>query len=136
MEKKEFTLLPEGEYFIQMKNFEEVETKNGKGRHIKAAFEIVDGVYKNRLIFDSFLTEHESAKAVEVGQARLNNYLKAVGLNGGMDAIGHDTTQLAEYLGMPLVAKVKIQKGTPYKESSGRVQKGKDQNKIVTFKMR
>lgn len=42
-----FELLPKGAYVIKIKRAEECENKNGNGSHIKVAFDIAEGQYKD-----------------------------------------------------------------------------------------
>lgn len=135
-EKKSYDPIPENEYLLRATRFEETKTKNGKGTMVKAGFEVVNGDHKGRLVFENFLVEHTSPMAQKIGIERLENYLKAVGVDDGLEGLGHDRTQLADYTEIPFIAKVVIEEGSEYTAADGSTRMGKDRNKIVSFKAR
>jgi len=134
--KKGFDPIPEGDYLVRMNRQEEATTRNG-GKMIKASFQIVKGDYKDRLLFENFLVEHTSKKAVEIGKDRLSNYLKAVGAEGGLDTIDQDLSRLEDYMELPFIAKVVVKEEEQYLDkATGQTKTAKASNKIVTFKAR
>ena len=135
-EKGTFEPLPESDYLVRMTRYEEKPTKKGNGVGAFVTFQVVKGDYKNRLIFDYFLVEHENPKAQEIGLERLNNYLKAVGVSGGMDELGDDRTQISDYLELPFIGSTIIEEGSEYTNKEGNVVMGKAKNKIKSFKSR
>lgn len=124
--KKGFEPLPEGTYLVRMNRVEEKTTKTGKGVKLEAGFQVIDGDYKNRLIFHNFLIEHENPEAANIGGEQLDQYLKAVGVMEGRDGIGYDNSRVSEYLETPLKVNVKIQEDVGYRP----------RNKITKFKSR
>jgi len=128
----EFLPLPVGDYLLRMNRFEEKATKAGNGKLISASFQIVNGEYKNRLIFHNFLVEHTSAKAQEIGTEQLDRYLKAVGVEGGLEGIDYDRTQLENYTELPFIATLKIEEAKEY--APGKISKAR--NNIVKFMAR
>lgn len=133
--KGEFKPITAGDYLLRMTRVEEVDTRNG-GRMVKATFQVVNGDAKNRLIFESFLTQHGNPTAEKIGKERLSKFLQAVGENGGLEGIGNDTTQLENYLELPFIGSVKIEAGSEYTDKDGNLRMSKDRNKITSFKSR
>jgi hypothetical protein len=133
--KEGFEPLEEGDYLVRMNRVELTPCNNG--RMVKASFQVVNGDAKNRLIFDSFLVEHTNEKAEKIGKDRLSNYLKAIGVEGGLDDIGHDYTRLEEYLETPFIAAVKVEEGgRQYTAKDGTTRTAKASNKVKSFKKR
>lgn len=134
--KGEFKPIPAADYLVRMTSIEEKKTRKGDGLMVRATFQVVNGDYKNRLIFEQFLVEHPKEIVQKIGNERLDNYLKAVGVSGGQEDLGHDRTQLENYLELPFIASVKIQEGNEYKNKDGQTVMGKDSNKVSSFKSR
>jgi hypothetical protein len=110
--KREFTPLEAGEYMVIVddKGFRgEKENKKGTGINLSLAFKVISGPSANRLIFDNFCVEHENKVAVEIANRRLDEYLKAVGLSDGLDALNGDRTLLENYINKPLNVDITIE---------------------------
>lgn len=141
MTKNDFKPIPEGDYLVRLldDHLEEVSTKAGNGKMLKATFEIVqaeDETLKGRRIFESFLVEHANPKAAEIGNQRLDKYLKAVGA-GGLEENGNDRSVVYSNTQIPFIAGIKVDKGTEYTDKvTGQTKVGKDRNKISSFKAR
>lgn len=135
--KPEFQPLEKGEYLVRMtsKGLEEKPTKNGKGILISAGFEVVNGDNKGRLIFHNFLVEHTSAKAQEIGNTQLDEYLKAVGA-GGLEGINNDRTLLEQWTEIPFIAKVGVEDPKEYVANDGTTKTSKARNKVFGFMSR
>jgi len=134
-DKKPFEVLAEGDYLVRMSRITEVVSKAGNPM-LKISYQVVKKVgdtaeneskAKNRLIFENFLTEHKNPKVAEITRDRLGNYLKAVGVENGLEGIGDDFSKLDDYLELPFIAVVGISPGT-----NGYA----DSNKIKAFKRR
>ena len=142
--KGEFLPLPDGDYLMRMQletkkgepAIKEVETSKKNGKMVKCSFQIMSGDHKGRLIFDQFLVEHENPKAAEIGNDRLSNYLKAVGVEGGLEGIGHDRTQLEDYAEMPFIGTLKTEEAREYTATDGTTKTAKAKNKVTAFKAR
>ena len=134
--KGDFQPLPDGDYLVRMNRLEEKQTSNGKGVMVNAGFQVVNGDHKGRLVFHSFLVEHTSEKAAKIGTEQLDKYLKAVGVDGGLEELGHDRTQLEDYTELPFVATVKTEDSREYTAKDGSTKTAKARNKIVAFKSR
>lgn len=134
-EKKSFEPLNEGDYLVSMNRIEEKTTRNG-GTMLSVSFKVEEGESKNRLIFDSFMVSGSSKKALEISKERISKYLKAIGINGGLEGIGNDYSKLSNFTGTPFIAHVKVKEGDTYRNREGLQVTGKPYNKISTFKAR
>jgi len=124
--KNPFEPLSEGDYLVRMNRVTEKTSKAGN-KMLSVGYQVVSGDSKDRLIFENFLLEHSNPKVSEITNERIDKYLKAVGVDDGLEAIGHDLTQIDQYLEIPFMAGVRIQAG-----NNGY----KDSNKIASFKRR
>lgn len=127
-QKKTYEPIPEGTYTVKLTKSEERATKKGDGAYINATFEVVEGDHSGRLIFQKFLIDHPSAKAVEIGKNQLNKFLSSVGVRNGLSDLEEDTTRINEFTNKLVNAKVKIELPNDPKY--------KAQNKIVNYSMR
>lgn len=133
--KPEFKPLEPGDYLVRMNRFEEKPTKNGAGKIISAGFEVVSGEQKGRLVFHNFLVEHTSAKAEEIGNKQLDQYLQAVGA-GGLEGINNDRTLLEQWTEIPFTAVVSVEEPKTYKKADGSSGTSKARNAIKKFMSR
>lgn len=99
---------------------------------LSVGFEVVkkvgtDDEGKKRLIFENYILEHDNPKVEEITRSKLDKFLKAVGVDAGLEGIGNDYSKLEDYTELPFIANVKIQAGTNgYSDS----------NKITAYKRR
>ena len=90
--------LDAGEYLVELGSIKEKTTKKGDPMltltyQVKRAVGEEAGApskAKGRLIFDNLIIQHEKPKVVEIAQERANKFLKAVGVEEGLDGIGGD----------------------------------------------
>jgi len=99
--KSDFELLPPANYPVRVMECEETETRNGDPG-VKVTLEIIGGDYQSRRIWDRMWIKHSSEKFRAREQARFASFCKAVGV------VTPQSTD--EFLGLELVAKVKIEK--------------------------
>lgn len=137
-EKKTYEPIPAGEYAVSLKNFEDVKTKAGTGRYIKAAFQ-VQGRDENdetggRLVFHNFNYENASAKAQEIGQDQLNKFIAAAS-NGQdtLDSLKGNMGRLNDYVEATVIARVKVQEAESYTDANGVPKMSQARNKITSF---
>jgi len=133
--KPEFQPIPAGDYLCRLNKFEEKSTKKGDGTLISAGFEVVAGENKGRLVFHNFLVEHPSAKAQEIGNKQLDEYLQAVKA-GGLEGINYDRSLLEQWTEIPFTAVISIEEPKTYKAADGTMQKSKARNNIKKFMTR
>jgi len=142
-EKKDFTPLPSGEYLVRMNRFEDVTTSKG-GKAAKTSFQVIKSVggdpeekgVKGRLVFHYFNYENANPKAQEIGNEQLDNYLKSVGVEGGLEGIGYDIPRVGDYLEAPFIAKLGEVAEKEYTAKDGSLKTAKATNKITSFKSR
>lgn len=104
--------------------------KAGTGTNGSAVFEIINGDFKKRKVFHTFLIEHPNEKAVGFSNNKLNKLLAAVGVENSIEDMGYDYSQIIEEAGeMPLVIGV----DTNEYEKDGQTVVG---NRITSFKRR
>jgi hypothetical protein len=111
--KTKFDPIPKDQYLLRMNKAELKNTKAG-GKMISVGFQVVksdvDGA-KGRLIFHNFITEHANPIVSEIGLKQLDEYLAAVGINGGYEELGYSVDALQETLELPFLGNVGIQEG-------------------------
>ena len=102
-EKKSYEPLDDDNYTVSLNRVGEKSTKAGNGTLIDVSFQVTDGEFKNRLIWDSFLISHPNPKAAGIGLQRLDKMLKSIGVHGGFEALGNDSSQLEQLIGKELI---------------------------------
>lgn len=132
--KGDFEPLSDGDYLVRMNRVEVKPCNNG--RMVSAGFQVVNGEAKGRLVFENFLIEHTSDKAVEIGTEKLGKYLEAIGVEGGLEGIAHDYEQLSDYLESPFIATLKTEGAREYTAKDGSTKTAKATNKIKAYKKR
>lgn len=134
-ETKGFTPVPYGEYPAKLKEASVVPFKNGNGRKIAMKFEIEtdDGP---RLVFHDMTDKNKkSKKAEEYGRRGADMFLKAIGLENGLEDVDHDIQAVMDYTDTPLVLAVTVKKGgEEYINKDGEKAVTKDRNIVVAFK--
>ena len=114
-EKKSYEPLNDDNYTVSLNRVGEKSTKAGNGTLIDVSFQVTDGEFKNRLIWDSFLISHPNAKAAGIGLQRLDSMLKSMGVHGGFEALGNDSSQLEQFIGKELIVFTNIERSPGYK---------------------
>ena len=116
-EKKEFEVLPDGDYLVRMQTL--TEKKSSKGNNMLVGkFQIVGKVgaddegnkgIKGRIVFENFLLDHSNPRVVEIAADKLGKYAKAVGIESDLDG---DFSSLHDYTETPFIAFLGTQAGT------------------------
>tara|TARA_A100001037_G_scaffold306016_1_gene348659 strand:+ start:2870 stop:3277 length:408 start_codon:yes stop_codon:yes gene_type:complete len=114
-EKKSYEPLANDNYTVSLNRVGEKSTKAGNGTLIDVSFQVADGEFKNRLIWDSFLISHPNPKAAGIGLQRLDKMLKSIGVYGGFEALGNDSSQIEQFIGKELVVETAIEENPGYK---------------------
>lgn len=76
---QEIGAVPPGEYSVQAIDSEMSPTRDGKGERLSFTYQIQEGEYKGRHIFDGFNMKNASEKAVEISMRQLTALCHAVG---------------------------------------------------------
>lgn len=107
--------LPAGKYKCVATSSDWKATRNGKGRYIEFAWEVIEGQYKGRLAWSRLNLENENQQAVEIARGELSAICKAVGV-----ATPRDTSELHD---KPCLVKLAVKNradtGEPTNEVKG-----------------
>jgi hypothetical protein len=98
----DFEPIPAGKYVAVITESEMKETKAGDGHYLELTFQITEGEYKNRLLWDRLNLDNPNAQAVQIARAELSAICRAVEVMAPNDSVElHD---------LPLVISVKCTK--------------------------
>jgi hypothetical protein len=106
--------IPVGEYPAMIVQSDVVPTNDKTGMRMKLTWQILDGEYAGRFVYDSINLKNKSAKAEEIGRKQLNTLALACGKPSGTH-IG-DSVELHE---IPVLIDVRIRPADgQYRESN------------------
>ncbi len=77
-----FDPIPAGWYMAQITSSEVAVTKNGQGKMLKLRFDIMEGEFENRVVFDQPCYQHTNAQTQLIAQQRLKDICTAGGHQG------------------------------------------------------
>jgi hypothetical protein len=80
-----FDPIPDGDYIAQIVANEVRHTRGGTGLILVLTWEIVDGDFTNRKIWQNINYQNESAQAQAIGQGQLKNICDAIGYTDHLD---------------------------------------------------
>lgn len=132
-QKKEFLPIPSGEYVGILKEACLEKMKNGNGKRMAMRFE-VESDDEKRVVFHNLTVAHVSPKAVAGGKRGAELFLKAVGVEEGLDGVGQDMTAVMDYVNKPLIIVVGQEPPRDYVDAEGNEKRSKARNKVITFK--
>lgn len=95
-----FEPIPAGEYLAKITESEIKDTAAGTGKYVKLKFEVIEGEYKGRLIWNNLNIINPNPTAVEIAQKELATICRAIG-----KPVIQDTNELH---GIPMLMKVRI----------------------------
>ncbi len=98
----DFDPIPAGKYLAVITGSEMKPTKTGTGSYLELTFQIIEGDYKNRLLWSRLNLDNQNATAVQIARSDLSSICRAVGLMTPRDS--------AELHNLPLVISVKCKK--------------------------
>lgn len=103
-EANKFDSLPDGHYTVMVKSCEKKDSQNTPGcKYFSTQYEVVKGEHAGRMIFSTFVTEHSSEKARNIGRAKMKLLCLA--------AAGKPTISTAhDLMQKPFVIKIKTTK--------------------------
>lgn len=96
--RNSFDPIPAGKYKVVMVDSEEKPTKAGNGSYLNLTYEIIEGEYKGRKLWDRLNLNNPNPTAVEIAKGTLSALCRAAGVK-----VLRDTTQLHD---IPVLAKV------------------------------
>lgn len=97
-----FDPVPAGKYLAAITDSELKATKSGKGQYLQLTFQILEGEYKNRLLWARLNLVNENVVTVKIARAELSAICRAVGVMAPRDSV--------ELHNLPLVIKVTLKK--------------------------
>jgi hypothetical protein len=98
----DFDPIPAAKYLAVITNSEFKPTKNGNGNYLELTFQVIDGQYKNRLLWARLNLEHANETTAKISRGQLAAICKAVGVMTPKDS--------AELHNLPLMINVKLKK--------------------------
>jgi Protein of unknown function (DUF669) len=78
----ELAPIPIGWYLAQIIDAKVELARNGNGSYLLGIFEVLDGEYRGRKIYQNVTLQNASEQAVEIGQRLLTDIYTAVGVTG------------------------------------------------------
>lgn len=99
--KTDFEPVPDGDYLAMAVDSGFKSTKTGEGEYLEMAFEIVDGPYRGRRLFDRLNLKNRNETAVKIAQATLSSICRAVNVLRPRDS--------SELHGKPMKLKVIVE---------------------------
>ena len=97
-----FDPIPAGKYLAVITESEMKETKAGTGEYLQLTFQIIEGEFKNRLLWARLNLNNSNATTVKIARAELSAICRAVGVMAPKDSV--------ELHNLPLVIMVKLKK--------------------------
>ena len=97
-----FDPLPAGKYLAAITESEMKPTKNGNGSYLQLTFTILDGEYKNRVLWARLNLNNPNATAVKIARSELSAICHAIGVMQPKDSV--------QLHNLPLVISVKLKK--------------------------
>jgi len=97
-----FEPLPAGKYLAAITESEMKPTKTGSGKYLQLTFTVIDGPYKNRILWARLNLDNPNRTAVEIARKELSAICHAVGVMTPKDSV--------ELHGLPMVVTVGCKK--------------------------
>ena len=101
-----FEAIPAGEYLAVITDSDYTDNKQMTGKILKLTYEIIDGPYKGRKIFNNLNLENQSPQAEQIARKSLNSIGVATGV-----AMIKDSSQLHD---IPMKIDVKVKDDPNY----------------------
>lgn len=95
----DFSPIPAGKYVAVITNTEMKPTKSGNGSYLEITFQVIEGEFKNRLLWARLNLDNPSEMAVKIARSELSAICRAVGVLEPKDS--------CELHNLPLVVTVK-----------------------------
>lgn len=95
----DFDPIPAGKYLAVITASEMKPTKNNNGHFLELTFQVIEGQYKNRLLWSRLNLDNPSPQAVQIARGELSAICRAIGVMQPKDS--------AELHNLPLMVTVK-----------------------------
>jgi hypothetical protein len=83
----EYSVLPEGQYLVEISQSQYKQTKAGDGNYLEFEYTVLDGEQKGSLHWDRLCLEHPSPKATKRAHAALSAICHATGIMHFQDTV-------------------------------------------------
>jgi hypothetical protein len=100
----DFEPIPAGKYLAVITDSEMKPTKSGTGSLLQLTFQVIEGPFKNRLLWARLNLDNPNATAVQIARADLSAICRAVGVLAPRDSV--------DLHNLPLVIHVRCKKRT------------------------
>ncbi len=104
--EESFEIVPAGEYLAVIEDSDYTPNKQGTGMILKLTYQIIDGEFKGRKIFENLNLQHENQQAAQIAQRALNSICLAVGVQHVQDS--------AQLHNIPMLLDVSVKEDTTY----------------------
>ena len=108
-----FDPLPKGEYMVVISGSEIKDNSKGTGKYLLLVYDVVDGEYHGRKLFDRLNIINDSAQAQQIGKGQLSAICRAVNV--------HHLNDTCELHDKPFIVKVGINPATEKFEASNSI---------------
>ena len=99
-----FDPLPDGDYVVAVVGSEEKPNSKGTGSYLELTLQVVEGDFKNRLLWDRLNLDNPNATTVDIASRQLSAICRAVGVMAPNDSV--------DLHNLPLVIHVRCKKRT------------------------
>ena len=113
VEPATFEPIPAGKYLAAITASEMKPTKNGSGSYLQLTFTVLDGEYRNRVLWARLNLQNSNATAVKIARGELSAICRAVNVMQPRDSV--------ELHNIPLVITVKLKKRKDTDELSNEI---------------
>lgn len=108
-----FDPIPAGKYLVVISGSEIKDTSTGKGKYLQLVYDVVDGEFSGRKLFDRLNLVNENETAQKIAQQALSAICRAVGVMHPKDT--------GELHDKPFVVKVIIRPATEQYQASNQI---------------
>ena len=98
----DFDPVPAGKYVAVITDSEMKPTKSGTGSYLELTFQVIEGEYKNRLLWARLNLDNPNDVAVQIARGELSSICRAIGVMQPKDSV--------ELHNLPLLVTVKCKK--------------------------
>jgi len=105
-QEQSFDPVPAGSYPVVIEDSDYVDNKKGNGKMVKLVYQIIDGPFKGKKLFENLNLENPNDQAVQIARRTLNAICVAVGVPHVQD-----TAQLHN---IPFMVEVKMKDSPEY----------------------
>ncbi len=95
-----FEPIPAGKYLALIVDSTTKQTKNGAGEYLQLEFEIVDGPYKSRKVWERLTLKHPNETTVKIARGNLSAICRAVGVMKPNDSVELHNIPLSIVVGL------------------------------------